>query len=165
MNSRGGLALAIALSLLAAPACSCRGKAVQATDQRITVKYRLAPGAVAKPNPQKGFRCTAYVVTVINRGYDTVAFDGNSFVMEVDGTAYSAAGELTCPLGAASDTVKIGDGRSWQGTVAFEHPHFTYEARVLLKPSAVRDAFVGNAVPRIEYEIDPARTPVPARTP
>jgi len=147
------IAAAVALCAAGAPACSKRPTGPPT--RSILVKYRFAPGAVTKAQPKKEFRCVAYRVEVTNRGYERVEFDRDSFTLDVEGKTYLAADTLACPTTEPADPARLGDGRAWKGTVTFEQPSFTLDARVLLKPVLVKGGGLSGLVsaPVIDYQI------------
>jgi hypothetical protein len=145
--------LAAAL-LLGAGFFSCTKSTSDPLKRHALVKYRLAPGAVAKASPQKEFRCVAYTIEVSNRGYERIEFDRGSFVLEIEGKEYPPAAPAACEIAGVAAPAKLDDGVSWKATVAFEQPIFTVDARVLFKPRPVKAGLLGSAAaPKIEYRI------------
>jgi hypothetical protein len=147
------LVLAAALAV-AAGGPSCTKPSVDPRTRHVLVKHRLAPGAITKASPQKEFRCVAYTVEVTNNGYEKIEFDRGSFFLQVEGKTRPSAARSSCETAGAVPPAKLDDGKSWKAVVAFEQPVFTLDARVLLKPAAVKDGLLGNATaPKIEYRI------------
>lgn len=147
------LVLAAALAVCAG-GHSCSKPPADPLKRHVLVKHRFAPGGITKASPRKEFRCVAYSVEIVNHGYERIEFDRGSFSLEAGGKTHPAAAQTSCETAGAVVPAKLDDGQSWEAVVAFEQPAFTVDARIVLKPAAVKDGLLGNAAsPRIEYRI------------